>query len=397
MADEGKRPVCAVVGVGPGNGEAIARRFAADGYSVALMARRTELTAKLAGELPLAKSYACDVTEAASVEAAFAAMRSDLGDVDALIYNAGSGVWGNVEEVKAEDLERSWRVNTLGLFLTGQQAIPAMRRKGQGAIIVVGATASRRGAAGAAAFAQSKMAQRALAESMAPPSLAGGHPCRADRRRRRGRRAGDALASWRSSRRFLHRSSGRRCDRRRPRQTGSLRLEFRGRSPAVQGEVVRARHEVGDDEALGDRGAVDRRAWRRGDWARRRRPARQVRRSLSVLVRAYAGSLRLARTSSLTKASPTPTRSDGRPRNTRSWPPTHPSEAVAFGPICRRIPPRDMAEDCISLNVWTPEDAINGARALPVMLFIHGGAFVKASAPRRSMTGARSPRTAQWW
>ncbi len=49
MADGSKRPVCAVVGVGPGNGEAFARRFAADGYAVALMARRTELAAKLAG------------------------------------------------------------------------------------------------------------------------------------------------------------------------------------------------------------------------------------------------------------------------------------------------------------------------------------------------------------
>jgi NAD(P)-dependent dehydrogenase (short-subunit alcohol dehydrogenase family) len=167
MADGSKHPVCGVVGVGPGNGEAIARRFAADGYAVALMARRTELTAKLAGELRLARSYACDVAEAASVEAAFAQVRADLGDVDTLIYNAGSGVWGNVEEVKAQDLESAWRVNTLGLFLTAQQAIPAMRRKGQGAIIVVGATASRRGAGGAAAFAQSKMAQRGLAESMA--------------------------------------------------------------------------------------------------------------------------------------------------------------------------------------------------------------------------------------
>ncbi len=166
MADRNGRPVCAVVGVGPGNGEAIARRFAADGYAVALMARRTDLTTRLAGELPLAKAYACDVTEAASVEAAFTAVRADLGEVDALIYNAGSGVWGHVEAVKAEDLESAWRVNTLGLFLTGQQTIPAMRRKAQGAIIVVGATASRRGAAGAAAFAQSKMAQRALAESM---------------------------------------------------------------------------------------------------------------------------------------------------------------------------------------------------------------------------------------
>ena len=237
MADESKRPVCAVVGVGPGNGEALARRFAVDGYSIALMARRMELTAKLAGELPRAKAYACDVTEAASVEAAFAATRSDLGDVDALIYNAGSGVWGNVEEVKAEDLERSWRVNTLGLFLAAQQAIPAMRRKGQGEIIVVGATASRRGAAGAAAFAQSKMAQRALAESMARHLWPAGI-CRADRGRRRSRRAGDARADWRSPGRFLHRSGRGRCNRRRPRQTGSVSLEFRSRSPTVQGKVV---------------------------------------------------------------------------------------------------------------------------------------------------------------
>jgi NAD(P)-dependent dehydrogenase (short-subunit alcohol dehydrogenase family) len=166
MADA-RAPVCAVVGVGPGNGEAFARRFAADGYAVALMARRTDLSAKLAAELPNTKAYACDVADEVSVGAAFRQAQADLGEVDVLIFNAGSGVWGNIEEVKAEDLERSWRTNTLGLFLAARQAIPAMRRKGKGAIIVVGATATRRGAAGAAAFAQSKMAQRALAESMA--------------------------------------------------------------------------------------------------------------------------------------------------------------------------------------------------------------------------------------
>ncbi len=167
MADESKAPVCAVVGVGPGNGEAFARRFAADGYAVALLARGPELTRQLADELPRAKAYPCDVADQTSVDAAFANIRADLGDVDVLIFNAGSGAWGNVEEVTAEDLERAWRINTLGLFLAARQAIPAMRRRGQGAIIVVGATASRRGAAGAAAFAQGKMAQRALAESMA--------------------------------------------------------------------------------------------------------------------------------------------------------------------------------------------------------------------------------------
>ena len=160
-------PVCAVVGVGPGNGEAFARRFSADGYAVALMARRTELTGRLAAELPRAASYACDAADAKSVEAAFSRVRADLGEVDVLIFNAGSGVWGTIEEVAPEDFERAWRINALGLFLAAREVIPAMRRKGKGAIVVVGATASRRGVARTAAFAPAKMAQRALAESMA--------------------------------------------------------------------------------------------------------------------------------------------------------------------------------------------------------------------------------------
>ena len=164
---EGGAPVCVVVGVGPGNGEAFARRFSADGYAVALMARRTDLTGQLAAELPRAKAYACDAADAKSVEAAFGLVRADLGDVDVLVFNAGSGVWGTIEDVAPEDFERAWRINALGLFLAARQVMPAMRRKGQGAIIVVGATASRRGVAGTAAFAPAKMAQRALAESMA--------------------------------------------------------------------------------------------------------------------------------------------------------------------------------------------------------------------------------------
>ncbi|RBP12297.1 NADP-dependent 3-hydroxy acid dehydrogenase YdfG [Roseiarcus fermentans] len=164
---DGKQPVCAIVGIGPGNGEALARRFSADGYAVALMARRPDLTAALAAELPSAKAYPCDAADAASVSAAFAQARAELGEVDVLVFNAGSGAWGTIEEVSAEDFERSWRVNALGLFLSAREVIPAMRAGGKGAIIVVGATASRRGVAGTAAFAPAKMAQKGLAESMA--------------------------------------------------------------------------------------------------------------------------------------------------------------------------------------------------------------------------------------
>ncbi len=162
-----KKPVCAVVGVGPGNGTAFARRFAAEGFSLALLARSTEGTEALARSLADARAYACDVADAASVDRAFSAIREELGNVDVLVYNAGSGVWGNVEEIAVADFETSWRVNALGALLTSKQVIPAMKAKGHGSIVFVGATASRRGNVKTAAFAPAKAAQRSLAESMA--------------------------------------------------------------------------------------------------------------------------------------------------------------------------------------------------------------------------------------
>jgi NAD(P)-dependent dehydrogenase (short-subunit alcohol dehydrogenase family) len=61
------RPVCVVVGVGPGNGAAFARRFSTDGYAVALLARRLETSRELAAALPESRAYQCDVGDAASV------------------------------------------------------------------------------------------------------------------------------------------------------------------------------------------------------------------------------------------------------------------------------------------------------------------------------------------
>ncbi|MGH8495859.1 MAG: SDR family NAD(P)-dependent oxidoreductase [Gammaproteobacteria bacterium] len=160
--------VCAVVGVGPGNGAAIARRFATEGYQVALLARSNEYTSRLAGKLGgTAHAYECDVTSPAEVSAVFERIAAELGPVDVLAYNAGSGVWGAVDEVDVEALEASWRVNVAGLFLTGRAVFPRMKERHRGAIIVTGATASLRGGAKTAAFAAAKAAQRSLAQSMA--------------------------------------------------------------------------------------------------------------------------------------------------------------------------------------------------------------------------------------
>ncbi len=162
------KPVCAVVGIGPKNGAAFARRFHAAGYAVALLSRKTDYSSELVSELGEgASAYACDVASEAAVGEAFAAVLQELGPVDVLIFNAGSGTWGNIEDLDAKAFEQSWRVNALGAFLTSKQVIPSMVERGTGNIVVVGATASLRGKPFTTAFAPAKAAQRSLAQAMA--------------------------------------------------------------------------------------------------------------------------------------------------------------------------------------------------------------------------------------
>ena len=162
------KPVCVVIGIGPKNGRAFATRFAEEGYAVALLSRSTSYSSGLAEEID-GKAYACDVTDPAAIELAFSRIREELGDVDVLLYNAGSGQFGTFDEVPDEAFEVGWKINVRGLLQSVRQVVGPMRERGQGAIIVTGATASLRGKPFTAAFAQAKAAQRSLAQSFARP------------------------------------------------------------------------------------------------------------------------------------------------------------------------------------------------------------------------------------
>lgn len=163
----GDRPVCAIPGVGPGLGASLARRFADAGCAVAMLARNAEHLRELADGLEGARAFACDVADAASVDRAFDAIDAEMGPATTLLYNAGSAVFGTVDNLSPEDFEAAWRVNALGLFHCTRRVLPAMREAGDGRILITGATASRRGGAAFAGFAAAKAAQRSLAESMA--------------------------------------------------------------------------------------------------------------------------------------------------------------------------------------------------------------------------------------
>jgi NADP-dependent 3-hydroxy acid dehydrogenase YdfG len=164
--DSGRR-VAVVIGIGPGNGEAIARRLASDGFAVAMLSRRTDRSSELAKELPGALAIAADVADAASLNAGLDRVATELGPIHTLVYNAGSGTFGTALEVTPGQLEAALRVNAVGALVAAQRVAPAMLAAGEGNLVFIGATASLRGNVKTAAFAPAKAAQRSLAQSLA--------------------------------------------------------------------------------------------------------------------------------------------------------------------------------------------------------------------------------------
>jgi len=141
---ENRKGVAVVIGVGPGLGAALARRFATE-YSVAILARKAEYLRSLASEIRRgggsALDFVCDVSDPTQISAAFQGIRAKLGEVDLLIYNAGTGVFGTITEITPEQYESDWRVNAFGAFIAAKEVAPAMLARGRGVVLFTGATA----------------------------------------------------------------------------------------------------------------------------------------------------------------------------------------------------------------------------------------------------------------
>lgn len=159
--------VCAIIGIGPGNGLALARRFAAEGYRVAMLSRDIDRLQAWESEISGTHAYAYDATDGAAAGAVFARIREELGPVSVLIYNAGAGVFKNAEDTTLDEFERTWRVNAYGLLAAAQASLDQLREHDSASLIVIGASAALRGRAGTAPFASAKAAQRSLAQSLA--------------------------------------------------------------------------------------------------------------------------------------------------------------------------------------------------------------------------------------
>ena len=170
MAESAARPVAVVMGVGPGLGASLARRFA-DKYAVVLNARRPDylrtLAAEIRGRGGVALEAPGDVGNQQQMAQVFNLIRQQLGQPEVLLFNAAAGPFGSVSDVTPEQFENCLRVNALGAFLCAKECTPAMVARGHGVIVFTGATAGVKAGARSVAFGPGNFAKRGLAQSLA--------------------------------------------------------------------------------------------------------------------------------------------------------------------------------------------------------------------------------------
>lgn len=164
------KPVCIVVGIGPGNGAAIARRFAREGFQLTVMGRngdKLRATVKqMLGNGLAVEGVVGDVTDEGAVALVVASAEAHA-PIEAAVFNAGGNWPAPFLEIDGKRFEEFWRVNALAGLFFGQAAIRTMLPRGRGTLIYTGASASLRGRANFVGFASAKAALRAVAQSAA--------------------------------------------------------------------------------------------------------------------------------------------------------------------------------------------------------------------------------------
>jgi short-subunit dehydrogenase len=149
-----------ITGASSGIGAATARRLAARGDELVLVARGREGLTDLARRTG-AQVEVADVTDRDALEAAF----ERAGELDAVIANAGAAAYGPFTAMDPEDVDRTVAVTLLGTANTLRCAIPRLERTG-GTVVVTGSVAGRHPMPLAAAYSASKHGVRGLVESL---------------------------------------------------------------------------------------------------------------------------------------------------------------------------------------------------------------------------------------
>ncbi len=166
------KPVCLVIGAGAGIGGNVARRFAKAGYHACLCRRSDEdgLNAMVEGienEGGSASGFLLNAVEEGSLEARVAAIESDIGPIEVLVYNLGAQIGDRaLADTSYKAFEMGWRLGTFGLFRVASAVCPTMETRGKGTILVTSATAAVRGNGGQHSHAAAMAGRRMLCQTL---------------------------------------------------------------------------------------------------------------------------------------------------------------------------------------------------------------------------------------
>jgi NAD(P)-dependent dehydrogenase (short-subunit alcohol dehydrogenase family) len=164
-----QQKVALVTGAARGIGLAVAKRFLADGWRVALLDIEHDLLRGAVAGLANPDStmaLECDVSDADAVAAAITAMSRRFGRLDALVNNAGIAVFAPLLETSNQDWSRILAVNLTGPFLCTKAAAPLMREHG-GAIVNVTSISAVRASTLRSAYGTSKAGLAHLTKQLA--------------------------------------------------------------------------------------------------------------------------------------------------------------------------------------------------------------------------------------
>jgi len=160
----------AVIGAGDFIGGEIAKKFAAEGFTVFAGRRQGEKLAPLVAEIEAAggKIVARSLDARKEDEiTAFIADADKHAPLEVCIFNIGANVNFPILDTTERVFRKVWEMACYSGFLAGREAARVMLPRGKGAIFFTGATASLRGGSGFSAFASAKFGLRAVAQSIA--------------------------------------------------------------------------------------------------------------------------------------------------------------------------------------------------------------------------------------
>ncbi|RDU34970.1 oxidoreductase [Neobacillus piezotolerans] len=137
-----------ITGASGGIGAEIARQAAANGANLALLARSADKLERLKGELESAYNskvfiHKLDVSDTDQVEAAFARIYEEMGDIDILVNNAGFGIFRLAYEADIDEIKSMFDVNVIGLMACTSAVLPKMRARRSGHIINIASQAGK--------------------------------------------------------------------------------------------------------------------------------------------------------------------------------------------------------------------------------------------------------------